>query len=153
MTNDSSRDGRLYFVVQRSLDEKPEVYRCRCCVGWCTLWLNTRCKSLYPVCVNGQNRVRHRQPKCRRDTDQSDLTCTDNTLTWTVSAPGQQTIVAQCEERDEQRDWKPWKPLRESRHTAVFGESGAEEDDSVRLRGKRRTVASTQTEELEIHPC
>ena len=30
---------------------------------------------------------------------------------------------------------------------------GAEEDDSVRLHGKRRIVASTQTEELEIHPC
>ena len=30
---------------------------------------------------------------------------------------------------------------------------GAEEDDGVRLQGKRRIVASTQTEELEIHPC
>ena len=29
----------------------------------------------------------------------------------------------------------------------------AEEDDSVRLQGKRCPVGSTQTEELEIHPC
>ena len=34
MMNDSSRDGRLYCVVQRSPKEKPEVYRYRCCVGW-----------------------------------------------------------------------------------------------------------------------
>ena len=31
--NDSSRDGHLYWVVQQSLEEKPEVYRYRCCVG------------------------------------------------------------------------------------------------------------------------
>ena len=30
---------------------------------------------------------------------------------------------------------------------------GAEKDDSVRLQGKRCPVESTQTEELEIHPC
>ena len=33
MMNDSSRDGRLYWVVQRSPEEKPEVYRYKCCEG------------------------------------------------------------------------------------------------------------------------
>ena len=35
---------------------------------------------------------------------------------------------------------------------AVVGER-ADEDDSVRFQGKRFPVGSTQTEELEIHPC
>ena len=71
MMNDSSRDGRLYCVVQRSLEEKPEVYRYRCCVGRYMLLLDTSCKSLFQVSVNGQKEIRHRQPTCRRGTDQT----------------------------------------------------------------------------------
>ena len=33
---------------------KPEVYRYRCCVGWCMFLLSTSCKSLFQVHVNGQ---------------------------------------------------------------------------------------------------
>ena len=58
MMNDSSRDGRLYWVVQRSPEEKPEVYRYRCCVGWFMSRLNSSCKSLFQVHVNGQKGMR-----------------------------------------------------------------------------------------------
>ena len=34
MMNDFSRNGRFHCVVQRSLEEKPEVYSCGFCVGW-----------------------------------------------------------------------------------------------------------------------
>ena len=81
-----------------SPEEKPEVYRYRSCVGWCMLRLNTSCKSLFQVYVNGQKGMRHRQPKMP-SRDRSDLRCADNTLTRTDSAPGQHTMFAQCEER------------------------------------------------------
>ena len=49
----------------------------------------------------------------------SDLRCTENTLTRTVSALGQHSIVAQCEERVEQREQTI---VRVSTQTAVVGE-------------------------------
>ena len=53
MMNDFSRDGSLRAAVQRSLEEKPDVYRCSCCVG-CVLRQNTCCKSLFQVCPDGR---------------------------------------------------------------------------------------------------
>ena len=48
MMNDSSRDGRWYYVVQRSPEEeKLEVYRYRCCVGWFFTEVNAESLSEY----------------------------------------------------------------------------------------------------------
>ena len=138
--NDSSRDGRLYWVVQQSLEEKPKVYRYRCCVGWWVFRLNTSCKSLLQVYVNGQKGMRYRQPKCRRDTDQ----------TWGVQ-------TTHWGERFEQRDKKLWRfghrvPETPGDHCGSLDtdrcrrRKGAEEDRRVHL----RTKASINQKKFEV---